>query len=60
MLQYIKSHKAKMIDIILTSFPYEEYSNTYLSTGANFFYDKTKDFPQMIVMLNKMVIDNGG
>ena len=50
-LQDIKARTPGRIAIILTSFPYQEYRDTYLAAGADYFFDKTKDIPRMIETL---------
>lgn len=60
LLHHIKTYKNEMITIILTSFPYDEYRETYLTSGADFFYDKAKDIPQMIKILNDLAKKDGG
>ena len=46
-LMDFKTRNPDRIAIILTSFPFPQYRETYLAAGANFFFDKTKDIPQM-------------
>jgi DNA-binding NarL/FixJ family response regulator len=53
-LQDIKARTPDRITMILTSFPSAQYRETYLSAGADYFWDKTKDIPQMIELLVKM------
>ena len=53
-LPVLKDSKAQTpgrIAIILTSFPFPQYREAYLAAGADYFFDKTKDIPQMTDML---------
>jgi DNA-binding NarL/FixJ family response regulator len=55
-LQDIKARTPAQIAIILTSFPYQEYRDTYLAAGADYFFDKTKEIPQMTEMLAELAL----
>jgi len=58
-LKDIKSRTPAPIAIILTSFPFPQYREVYLAAGADFFFDKTKDIPQMTAALVALVAKNG-
>jgi two-component system, NarL family, invasion response regulator UvrY len=47
-LKDIKARNPNRIALILTSFPYPQYRQIYLEAGADYFFDKAKDIPQMI------------
>jgi DNA-binding NarL/FixJ family response regulator len=55
-LQDIKSHNPATTAIILTSFPYPQYRQTYMAAGADYFFDKTTDIPLMIDVLSGLAI----
>jgi DNA-binding NarL/FixJ family response regulator len=59
-LQDIKANNPERIAIILTSFPFPQYRQAYLAAGADYFFDKTKDIPQMIETLIGLAAKNGG
>jgi len=46
-LKDLKARTPGRIAIILTSFPFPQYRKAYLAAGADYFFDKTKDIPQM-------------
>ena len=48
------------IAIILTSFPYLQYRQTYLAAGADYFFDKTQDIQKMTDLLDGLAAKNGG
>jgi DNA-binding NarL/FixJ family response regulator len=50
-LKDLKTRNPDRIAIILTSFPFPQHRETYLATGADYFFDKTKDIPRMIETL---------
>ena len=53
-LKDLKARTPGRIAIILTSFPFPQYRQAYLAAGADYFFDKTKDIPQMTEMLFEM------
>jgi DNA-binding NarL/FixJ family response regulator len=57
-LMDLKARSPSRIAIILTSFPFQQYRQTYLAAGADFFFDKTKDIPQMIDKLVELASKN--
>jgi two-component system response regulator DevR len=53
-LQDIKARTPARIAVILTSFPYQEYRDTYLAAGADYFFDKTQEIQKLIDVLAKL------
>jgi DNA-binding NarL/FixJ family response regulator len=43
----IKSRKPSPVVIVLTSYPYPQYRQTYLAAGADYFFDKIKDIQRL-------------
>jgi len=58
-LQDLKARSPERIAIILTSFPFPQYRETYLAAGADYFFDKTRDIPQMTGTLLELASKNG-
>jgi DNA-binding NarL/FixJ family response regulator len=46
-LQDIKANDSRTIVIIFTAFAYPQYRQAYLNSGADYFFDKTKDVQEM-------------
>ena len=46
-LKDIKTRKAKQVVIVLTSHPYPQYRQAFLASGADTFFEKTKDIQKM-------------
>jgi DNA-binding NarL/FixJ family response regulator len=59
LLKNLKARTPSRIAIILTSFPFPQHRETYLAAGADYFYDKTKDIPQMIDKLVELAQKSG-
>ncbi len=59
-LQDLKEQNPDRIAIILTSFPYPQYRETYLAAGADFIFDKTKDIPILINLVFDLAFKNDG
>ena len=53
-LKDLKTIDPARIAIIFTAFPYPEYRQAYLTAGADFFFDKTKDFQKMANVLAEL------
>ena len=53
-LKDIKMMDPEMVVIIFTAFPDPEYRRTYLAAGADYFFDKTKDFQKMADVLAEL------
>jgi two-component system, NarL family, invasion response regulator UvrY len=58
-LQDIRANKPERITMILTSFPLPEYREAYLAAGADYFFDKIRDIPNMTETLAKLARPNG-
>lgn len=52
-LQAIKVKGKPPLVIVLTNFAYPQYRNKYIEAGADYFFDKSNEFDQVIVVLNK-------
>jgi len=46
-LRDVKSRKLSPVVIVLTSYPYPQYRQTYLAAGADYFFDKIKDIQRL-------------
>jgi DNA-binding NarL/FixJ family response regulator len=46
-LKDIKANDSRTIVIIFTAFAYPQYRQAYLNSGADYFFDKTKDVQEM-------------
>jgi len=53
-LKDLKARTPGRIAIILTSFPYPQYRQTYLEAGADYFFDKTQDIQKLTDALVKL------
>jgi DNA-binding NarL/FixJ family response regulator len=58
-LKDLKSRTPNRIAFILTSFPFPQYREVYLSAGADYFFDKTKDIQQMTEILLALATGDG-
>ena len=58
-LEDLKTRTPDRIAFILTSFPFPQYREVYLSAGADYFFDKTKDIQQMTDILIELASKNG-
>jgi len=52
-LQAVKVRGKPPLVIVLTNFAYPQYRNKYLDAGADFFFDKSNEFDQIVVVLNQ-------
>jgi DNA-binding NarL/FixJ family response regulator len=67
-LKDLKARTPGRVAIILTSFPFQQYRETYLAAGADYFFDKTQDIQKLIDVLGKLghqsdvlgISENGG
>jgi two-component system, NarL family, response regulator DevR len=50
-LKDLKARTPSRIAIILTSFPFPQYRQTYLAAGADYFFDKTQDIQKLTDVL---------
>ncbi len=54
-LQNIKENDPTTRVIMFTNYPYPQYRDKCLKAGADFFFDKSTDFDQLIQVLNTLV-----
>lgn len=54
-LQKVKSPGKSPLVIILTNFAYPQYRKRYLDAGADFFFDKSNEFDQVVLVLNQFL-----
>lgn len=54
-LQSVKVRGRPPLVIVLTNFAYQQYRNKYLDAGADFFFDKSNEFDQVVTVLNQYV-----
>ena len=52
-LQKVKSPGKSPLVIILTNFAYPQYRKRYMEAGADFFFDKSNEFDQVVLVLNQ-------
>ena len=50
-LKHIKATQSDCVVIVLTSYPYPQYRQAYLTAGAEYFFDKTSELGRLIVVL---------
>jgi DNA-binding NarL/FixJ family response regulator len=53
-LKDIKTIEPGRVVIIFTAFPYPQYCQAYITAGADYFFDKTKDFQKMADVLDEL------
>jgi two-component system, NarL family, response regulator DevR len=58
-LKDCKANPSGRIAIILTSFPYPQYRDAYLAAGADYFFDKTTDIPNLTSLLGGLALKDG-
>lgn len=51
-LQSVKVPGQPPVVIVLTNFAYPQYRKKYMDAGADFFFDKSNEFDQVVVVLN--------
>lgn len=54
-LQAIKQKGKPPLVIVLTNFAYPQYRNKYIEAGADYFFDKSNEFDQVVVILNEQL-----
>jgi DNA-binding NarL/FixJ family response regulator len=54
-LQAVKVQGKPPLVIVLTNFAYPQYRKRYLDAGADFFFDKSNEFDQVVVVLNQYI-----
>lgn len=50
-LTYIKQHRPELKVIMLTNYPYPQYRKKCLEAGAEFFFDKSREFDQIAAVV---------
>jgi len=58
-LKEIKVQGIKITICILTNFPYAQYKKKCLNEGADYFFDKSKDFHKINLAIEKALAYNG-
>ena len=53
-LKNIKKKNEVPIIIILTSYPYSQYRNKCMEAGADFFFDKSRDFEEIVKVVSAL------
>ncbi|MBL7961309.1 response regulator transcription factor [bacterium] len=54
-LQFIRSEPYKPVVIVLTNFPFPEYRKKCMDKGANYFFDKSTEFEEILGVFDKLV-----
>jgi len=54
-LKNIKKDKDSPLVIMLTNYPYPQYRKKCKDAGANFFFDKSTEFEEVIEVLKKLI-----
>lgn len=54
-LKEIKKDKPAPLIIILTNYPYSQYRKKCMEGGADFFFDKSTEFQEVIEVLKKLI-----
>lgn len=54
-LQAVKTRGKPPLVIVLTNFAYPQYRTKYLEAGADYFFDKSNEFDQVVVVLNQQL-----
>lgn len=54
-LQAVKVRGRPPLVIVLTNFAYQQYRNKYLDAGADFFFDKSNEFDQVVTVLGQFL-----
>lgn len=54
-LQAVKARGQPPVIIVLTNFAYPQYRKKYLDAGADYFFDKSNEFDQVVIVLNKIL-----
>jgi len=52
-LQKVKTPGKPPLVIILTNFAYPQYRKRYMDAGADFFFDKSNEFDQVVLVLDQ-------
>lgn len=54
-LRKIKQHRTAPAVIMLTNYPYPQYRKRCMDAGADFFLDKSSEFPKIVEILKQML-----
>ena len=54
-LKKIKKRRSKTKVCILTNYPYQQYKKKCLAEGADYFFDKNKDFQRIATVIAELV-----
>lgn len=57
-LQSIKKDNPALLVIILTNYPYPQYREKCMDTGADFFFDKSTEFEKITKVFKKLISDS--
>jgi DNA-binding NarL/FixJ family response regulator len=52
-LEAVKVQGKPPLVIVLTNFAYPQYRKKYVDAGADFFFDKSNEFDQVVLVLNQ-------
>lgn len=55
LLKEVKSRDPRIVVMMFTSFPYGQYRKKCLEYGADFFFDKSSEFPELIRTVQELV-----
>ena len=53
-LKDIKTREHSQVVIVLTSYPYPQYRQTFMAAGADYFFDKSTEFEKVIEVLRAL------
>jgi len=53
-LKRIKKDKPSTIIFMITNYPYDGYKRKCLELGAEFFFDKSRDIPQVVQIIDEL------
>ncbi len=54
LLREIKRNNQTLPVIVLTDYPYRQYRRKYVDAGADFFFDKSTEFDQVMAALKRL------
>jgi DNA-binding NarL/FixJ family response regulator len=57
-LRDIKSNKPAPVVIMLTNYPYPQYRKKCMALGAEFFFDKSTEFEEVMEVLGQLIKDS--
>jgi CheY-like chemotaxis protein len=59
-LKDIKTREHSQVVIVLTSYPYPQYRQTFMAAGADYFFDKTRDIQRLCDVLVELAQQHSG